>query len=173
MVVTLGAQRVAIIGCSGSGKSTLARRIAERLALPVVYLDVLYWRPGWKDSEYQAFRARVAEALAGDRWITDGNFSGVADIYMPAADLIVLVDQPRWLCLWRAIRRAVVDKGAGRADLPEGCPEKFDVGLWTYIWNWNRVTRRKMEAAIALHAPNAQVVRLSGDAEIKRWLECV
>jgi adenylate kinase family enzyme len=40
-------QKIMIIGPSGSGKSTLARQLGEILNIPVIYLDIYYWRPGW------------------------------------------------------------------------------------------------------------------------------
>ncbi|MDP2124712.1 MAG: topology modulation protein, partial [Parvibaculum sp.] len=48
-------QRILVIGCSGGGKSTLARALGEKLALPVVHLDVLFWKPGWVESSYDEF----------------------------------------------------------------------------------------------------------------------
>ena len=36
-------EKILIIGCSGSGKSTLAVALGEKLGLPVVHLDQLWW----------------------------------------------------------------------------------------------------------------------------------
>lgn len=40
---------MAILGPSGTGKSTLARRLGRSLGVPVIHLDALYWRAGWKE----------------------------------------------------------------------------------------------------------------------------
>jgi hypothetical protein len=48
----------------GSGKTSLTVKLGRKLCLPVVHLDMLYWRPGWKASDKAGFRARVANARA-------------------------------------------------------------------------------------------------------------
>jgi len=163
-------QRIAVIGCSGGGKSTLARRLAEQLSLPTVHLDVLYWKPGWIQGDQGAFRERLAAAVAGERWVCDGNFPDSGDLHFARADLIVWVDQPRLLCLWRSIWRVITTGDRRRADLPEGCPETFDPWLWRYIWNWDRVTRSQVDAALSRYAAVTPIVRLRSDREIAAWL---
>jgi adenylate kinase family enzyme len=163
--------RIAIIGCSGGGKSSLARKLAVKLALPVVHLDVIFWEPGWKESDDASFRIKLGAALAGGRWITDGNFSRLADLHFAGAQMIVWVDQPRTLCVRRALVRAIKERGRNRADMAEGCIERIDLEFLRYIWNWNRDTRPKIEAAIARHAPATPIVRLTSDHEIADWLE--
>ena len=37
-------KRILIIGSNGAGKSTFSFALAEKLHLPLVHLDQLYWR---------------------------------------------------------------------------------------------------------------------------------
>lgn len=163
-------KRVLVIGCSGGGKSTLARKLGEKLGLPVVHLDVLFWKPGWVESSYDEFRPKVAAAVAEDRWVIDGNFSRTFDIRLPRADTIVWVDQPRRVCLWRAFRRTLTLFGETRADLAPGCPEKFDPAFYRFIWNFRRTHDAMIEAALTRDAAHAKQFRLRSDREISAFL---
>jgi adenylate kinase family enzyme len=165
-------RRVAVIGCSGGGKSTLARKLGAKLGLPVVHLDVCFWLPGWVESETGPMRERLLAATEGGAWVVDGNFvSRVADLTLGRADAIVWVDQPRRVCLWRAFWRSLSQRGRARADMAAGCDEKFDLNFYAYIWNWDRHTRPKVEAAIARQAPGIPLIRLRNDAEITAFLD--
>ncbi len=162
--------RILIIGCSGGGKSTLSRALSARLDMPVTHLDVLWWKPGWTESTYDEFRPKVAAACAGDRWIIDGNFSRTFDIRMPRADTIIWIDQPRWLCLWRAFWRTTTQFGSNRPDLAPGCPEKYDWEFYKFIWNYRRDNIPKIEQGIAQYGAQAKVFRLRSDGEIAVFL---
>jgi adenylate kinase family enzyme len=83
------AKRILILGPSGAGKSTLARRIGTRLALPVVHLDTFHWNPGWIESEAARFRERLAEAVAGDAWVMDGNYTSHLDLRLPRTEAVI------------------------------------------------------------------------------------
>ncbi len=163
-------RRVVILGCSGSGKSTLARAMGERLGLPVVHLDALFWRPNWVEPEPAAFRARVVEALAADAWISDGNYVGrTFDIRMPRADTVIFVDQSRRICMWRIFKRWWVDRGRRRADLAEGCYENLDWEFTKLVWTFNRKHRANILAAVASYGK--PVTMLRSDREIAAFLE--
>jgi adenylate kinase family enzyme len=113
-------RRIIVVGCQGSGKTSLSRNLGQRLGLPVIHLDVLYWRPGWKPSDKASFRTRVTDAIAGDAWVVDGSFSGLAfDLTLARADTLVVIDRPRWLCQWRILLRSAFDRGTTRPELPE------------------------------------------------------
>jgi adenylate kinase family enzyme len=157
------------VGCAGSGKSSLAVQLGRRLGLPVVHLDVLFWRPGWKKGETAEFRARVAAVHAGDAWISDGNFvNDTFDLRLPRADAVIVLERSRWLCLFRVFWRAVFHRE--RPDLPEGCPERPDWDLITFIWNFGRVSRPRIEAALMSHARDLRVIRLRSDRQIAAFL---
>lgn len=161
--------RVAVLGPGGAGKSELSRKLSARTGLPLVYLDRLYWRPGWKPAPRDEFRRALDEAVAGERWIVDGNFLSAGDARFERADTVVFLDLPRILCLGRALRRAVRDYGRReRGDLPEGCPEGFDWDFYKWIWNWPRDDRPQVIEKLA-QTP-APVVHLRSRREVASYV---
>jgi adenylate kinase family enzyme len=161
-------RRIVIIGCSGSGKSTLAVQLGQRLGLPLVHLDVLYWRPGWQEPDTASFRARVAAAIAGDAWISEGNFRETLNLRLPRADAVIILERPRWLCLVRVLWRAFSRRRG--PDLPRGCPEQFDWNLLKFIWRFDKVTWPRIEAARIAYGRDVPVIRLRRDRDIAAFL---
>jgi adenylate kinase family enzyme len=100
-------RRVAIVGATGVGKTTLAARLAERLGVPHVELDALYWEAGWQPASRDVFRQRVTSVL-GDAWVTDGNYGQARDLIWGRADTLVWLDLPLVVALWRVISRTLV-----------------------------------------------------------------
>ena len=98
-----------MIGSTGSGKTTVARALAQRLGVPHVELDALFWQPGWVETPPDEFRARVAARLdAHDSWVVDGNYnSRLGTSVLEHADQIVWLDLPFRVTFWRLLRRTV------------------------------------------------------------------
>ena len=86
--------RILILGGTGSGKTTLARELAAALQVPHVELDSLYFGPEFSTAPLPLLRERTSAAIAGDRWVTDGNKRAVRDLVWPRADTIVWLDYP-------------------------------------------------------------------------------
>ncbi len=159
--------RILVMGGAGAGKSTLARAIGEKLALPVVHLDRCIFGPGWKQLDNDQVRARVKQALSSGRWVVDGTYSLLFDLIMPV-DLVIWIEQPVLLRLYRTWRKTRVHRGRPRADRPDDCEEAFGLDYAKTVLSFGRFTpdvERILEAA----APG-RVLCLKGDAEVRTFL---
>lgn len=160
-------RRVLIIGPCGSGKSTLARELAQRMDLPLIHMDQLGWQAGWIETEKAQLVARLADIVAQEEWLIEGNYGSTLAPRLSRADKLIYLDFPIRLCLWRLVRRIVRHRGRPRPDMPEGCPERFDAAFFWYVLNWNRGPRPRTERAIAPWAD--KVVRLTSPRGLAQW----
>jgi adenylate kinase family enzyme len=159
-----------IVGPSGAGKSTLARRLGQKLGVPVIHLDALYWRPGWQETPKDDWARQVDELLARDSWILDGNYSGTFEKRIAAADVVVFLDFPRLHCMYGVMSRWWKTRGRVREDLGPGCPEKLpSPGFVRWIWNYPRKTRPKLMALLDAARPRTEIVILRSRDQVERW----
>ncbi len=163
--------RIAIIGSGGSGKSTLARMLGSKLDIPVVHLDVLFWKPGWVEPPREEWAAMQRELVQGERWILDGNYGGTIDIRLGAADTVIYLDLPRSVCMWRVLKRRVQYARRQRPDLPPGCPESIDWQFLQWIWSYPRQRRPQILARLAQLDNSVSVVVLRSPRQVQRWLD--
>jgi len=63
----------------------------------------LYWRPDGKSPDTAGFRARVAAAIAGDAWVSEGNYRGTFGLRLLRAGLSS--SSKRVGCVWYGQRR--------------------------------------------------------------------
>lgn len=162
-------RRVLIIGPCGSGKSTLARELAPLMGLPLVHMDQLGWQAGWVETGKTELNARLADAVAQDAWLIEGNYGGTLAPRLERADTVIYLDLPIRLCLWRLIRRIFTHRGQSRPDMPEGCPERFDITFFWYVINWNSGPRLRTEAHIKPYAD--KVIRITSPRALALWRE--
>lgn len=163
---TIHMKRVLIIGHPGAGKSTFARQLGDVTGLPVIHLDKEYWRSGWVETPKAEWRERVAALAAAEQWIIDGSFDGTLDIRLPRAELVVWLDYPRLLCLYRAARRILGNYGSVRPDMAAGCPERIDWSFIRWLWGYRRNRYPIIQAAIRdyYHWLGLRIVTTPGEA---------
>jgi adenylate kinase family enzyme len=130
--------RIMIIGSAGSGKSTLSQGLGKIFDLPVIHLDRHYWKPNWVATPNAEWDKVVENFTMREQWIIDGNYSRTMDIRIRRAELIIYLDMPMWLCIYRVIKRRIMYHKKTRPDLNEECPEKLDCEFFKWVWNYRR-----------------------------------
>jgi adenylate kinase family enzyme len=133
-------RRIVVIGSSGAGKSTLSQQLGDHLQVPVIHLDRLFWRPGWEKTPEAERVDIVTHLVAGEKWIIDGTYRKTLDIRLQAADTIILLDLPRWICVYRAVKRRFQYRYQKRQDIADDCDESlFNISFPRFlrkIWNY-------------------------------------
>ena len=134
--------------------------------LPLTHLDAEYWLPGWVRPSGGVWEARVRQLIAPAAWILDGNYTSTVGLRAGRADTVVVLDYPRALCLYRAVRRALGNRRPDRLNLGR---EPLDFNFLKFIWTFPAVARRQ-DAELQTR-PHLKVVRLHSDAQARAWLK--
>jgi adenylate kinase family enzyme len=140
-------RRVLVSGLAGAGKSTFSRALSAKTGLPVIHLDIHFWKPGWVEPSEYEWREKQRGLLTGDDWIADGNYHATLDLRLECADTVVYLDTPWWVCARRALVRGVRKRAVG-FQLPNGCDESALRRLrdeWSLAWRIWRVRRSDRE----------------------------
>jgi adenylate kinase family enzyme len=142
--------KVLVIGCPGAGKSYFSRALAEKTQLPLLPLDCFFHATSSYCDEVDKtlWRQKVADLVAGEQWIIDGNYKGTFDIRLPAADTIIFLDFPRWLVLGRVFKRRIQYHNKRRPDMPDVWREHLNREFLKFIWTYNAVERPKVLALL-------------------------
>lgn len=165
-------ERILIIGCGGAGKSTLARQLGEKLGLPVVHLDKLFWHPGWVASSKEEIDAKIHAELEKNQWIMDGNYNRTLPERVKYCDTIIYLDFSRMACLLGVLKRVITTYGKVRPDMGEGCPERFDLDFLKWVWNFN-AKNRESNYKLLNETEHAETIVLKNRRMVKRFLKSI
>ncbi|WP_211300296.1 P-loop NTPase family protein [Nocardia fluminea] len=173
-------RRIVVVGTSGSGKSTLARQISRRLDIPYIELDAIHHQANWTPMAAPEFRAAVAERIAGDGWVVDGNYRGkLADLVWRRADTVAWFDLPRSLVMRQIVRRTVGRVLTGR-ELWNGNRERWremislDPARSVIVWAWTTHAKNRANYSAAQKDPafrHLTFVRLGSHREAAAFLD--
>jgi adenylate kinase family enzyme len=155
-------RRVVVTGMAGAGKSTFSRALSAKTGLPVIHLDVHFWKPGWVEPSEDEWRDKQRSLLTSNEWIVDGNYYATLDLRLGRADTVVFLDTPWWVCAWRTFVRGIRKRPVG-FQLPKGCDESALKRLreeWSLVWRIWRGRRSERERGPRTLSPHGDHVAL-------------
>ena len=162
--MTIG-RKILVLGCSGAGKSVFARRLRDKIGLPLIHLDNVWWRPDRTHISREEFDRRLDEILRGDAWILDGNYSRTYEPRIRACDTAIFLDYSEEVCMQGITERL----GEDRPDIP-WTEQSLDPELVELVRNFRAENRPPLLALLEKY-PEKQVLRFSTRAETENWLE--
>ena len=164
----ISAKRILVLGPCGSGKTFLTRQLSRILDLPAVHLDARFWHRGWISTPQPEWRRVVSSLVAQQSWIMDGTYESTLDLRIPAAEAIIMLNRPRWLCLWGVVRRSLMYRNKPRPDAPSGQP--IDFAYLRYIWRYPLHTDALVRELVEKHGPQIPVIRLDEPQNIDSFI---
>jgi adenylate kinase family enzyme len=161
--------KIAIIGSPGAGKSTLAQQLGESLNIEIIYLDRYFWQPDWREKPRDARIEILNELVRKERWIIEGTYLDSSEPRLNAADTIIFLDIPPWLCLYRIRQRHNKYKGQPRPDLPDGCSDNLTLicvlKVLVFPFRGRRTLKQKLP-----NYKSKQIIRLRSGKEVEYFL---
>lgn len=168
--------RVLVIGMAGAGKTTFSRTLSARTGLPLIHLDVHYWKPGWTKPSENEWREKQRDLLMGPSWIADGNDPESLDLRLERADTVVLLETPWWICAGRAFVRGL-RKPVG--EMPAGCSDsalrrlRDEWRLVGVIWRRRHSEPEHARATISQHGRHLMLWRIRSKREARDFLDAL
>lgn len=167
-------RKIALFGPPATGKTTLARWLSVQLGHPHTDLDDLLFTPGGP-LPLEEFRRQAGEITRRDEWIVEGNFSKLANVVWHRADVLVWLDFPLALIVYRIVRRSLRQL-AGRDDSAQARRLTWSTAFFSrrsllrtairkYRTNRPRYARQVSETADL----GVEVVRLRSPRDVQRW----
>lgn len=164
--------KIAIFGSSGTGKTTLARKIGNKLHLPTLHLDSVYWKKDWNNISKDEFDKYMKKYLIKNKsWVIDGNYSNNRhfEYRLRLADIIIFLDFGRDVSLQGIHERAQEYKHQVRTDMAEGCVEGIDQVFLQYVAFYHKFRSKRLKAIIEQYKFKKQVLIFKNRTELYNW----
>jgi adenylate kinase family enzyme len=171
--------RIVVVGTTCCGKTTFARRLANALRVPHIELDALFWLPDWTPRQESEFRNLVRAALAGDRWVIDGNYSRLQDLIFNRATTLIWLNYSFPRVLFRGLKRTIRRVLTGEA-VYAGNRESFrraflsrDSILWWLVTTHHRRERRYRRIFASETYPDLEKLEYGGPSMANKYLRSI
>jgi adenylate kinase family enzyme len=159
--------KIIIYGNPGSGKSTLALRLHQLLNIPLYHLDQYFWKPNWQEphrAEYEQIHNQLCDL---PEWIIEGVSTSTLEYRLQKADVVIFLDVPRFVCLYRVFKRALLNYGKVNFSSAAGCPERGpDLKFLKFIWNYDNNQKIRAQALFDKYKDGKNIIVIKNRAEL-------
>jgi adenylate kinase family enzyme len=174
MIQSSKLDRIIILGPSGTGKTTLCRRLSEKLNIPYLHLDSIYWKKDWQNIDKTTFDRVMKEFLISHRqFVIDGNYSNNNHFQyrLDIASTIIFLDFGTQAALKGIYYRANQYKHQVRSDMAEGCVEGIDQVFLKYVATYYKFRAKYLLAKIKQYENKKQVLIFKSRQELQEWFD--
>lgn len=163
--------KIAIIGSPGSGKSYLGSALHTLLQIPLYHLDKYQWKPGWEKRDPISIETSHNDLCDADEWIIEGCTVRHFSYRAQKADVIIFLDIPRSVCLYRIFKRAFTNFGKVYYSSAPGCKERFpSFSFLKYVWQFPVQQKVAIEQVLDAQRNEKLVFILKTTADVKSFL---
>lgn len=164
--------KIAIIGCPGSGKSTLAFKIHTILGIPLLHLDKYFWQPGWQRPDREEFRKIHDQLCDQKEWIIEGMSVRLFEYRAKQADVIIFLDIPLYVCLYRIFKRALLNFGKECFSSAPGCPERLpDWEFLKYVLCFNKKYKPEVEKLLHYYKGQKKIFVVKNNVDLNEIIK--
>jgi adenylate kinase family enzyme len=164
--------RIAIIGCPGSGKSTLALQLHKILNIPLFHLDQYFWKPGWQRPDRDEFKKIHNQLCDQTEWIIEGMAVRLFESRAQQADVIIFLDIPLYICLYRIFKRAFLNFGKICYSSAPGCPERVpDWEFLKYVLIFNKRYKPAVEYLLHDYKDQKKIFVIKNQKQLDELIE--
>lgn len=127
--------KIRIIGCGGSGKTYFAKRLSQKYNIPNYDLDDIQW-----DNSQNSYGVKMPvekrnqmlnDILQQPEWIIDGVYYAWVQRSFEEADMIYVLNMPKYLYSFRIIKRFINRKIGLENGKKETLKSVYNLLKWT------------------------------------------
>ncbi len=165
--------KIHIIGCSGSGKTYLANALAKKYNIPHFDLDDIQW-----DNNAEGYgtkrpleerNALLQEILNNNEWVVEGVYYAWVQQSFDEADIIYVLDMPRYLYKSRIIVRSIKRKLGIQQGKRETLKSVYNLLKWTETFQ----NKNLKEIKTILDKYENKVIWLSSKKDVREIIKAI
>lgn len=165
--------KIHIIGCSGSGKTYLANALAKKYNIPHFDLDDIQW-----DNNAEGYgtkrpleerNALLQEILNNNEWVIEGVYYAWVQQSFDEADIIYVLDMPRYLYKSRIIVRSIKRKLGIQQGKRETLKSVYNLLKWTETFQ----NKNLKEIKTILDKYENKVIWLSSKKDVREIIKAI